>query len=58
MNLTSCGNCGIVLDKECLVFPDLEYNDYSLIEDIHVVWDGEDYVSSAACPVCVNRIPE
>ena len=58
MNLASCGNCGIVLDKECLVFPELEYVEGSLVYGIHVIWDGEEYVSSAACPVCVNRIPE
>jgi len=57
MNLTSCENCGVVLNKNDLVFPSVYYdNDTEIIDTEHAEWDGEDYVAILPCPVCGSNI--
>lgn len=58
MNLTACENCGVVLNKDILPFPELRYDHYDLVMDDFVVWTGTDFVSSCLCPVCKNKILE
>lgn len=56
MNLISCDNCGVVFDKDRLVFPS-PFDSSGVITDA-AEWNGEDYVSSCLCPVCNNSILE
>ncbi len=57
MNITSCDNCGVVLDKDKLDFPSDIYSKETgdLIEGV-AEWDGENYVPIAKCPVCQSNI--
>jgi hypothetical protein len=58
MNLTSCDNCGTVLDKDKLKFAkDLFGDDYDVNHDV-AMWDGEDYVAFVDCPVCGEHITQ
>lgn len=57
MNLISCDDCGVVLDKNKLVFPSMwKYEDDNEIDPMVAVWDRERYWSSARCPVCQAQI--
>ena len=52
MNLISCENCAVILDKEHLHFPHDLYGDDGSIDTEKAAWDGEDYVPKVECPVC------
>lgn len=45
MNLTSCERCGVVLDKDSLIFPDIYDHDSQEMIMENVEWDGDDYVA-------------
>lgn len=60
MDLTSCEECGVVLDKNNLPFPDEDEiwnEDYGYILD-KSVWCNtqERYLPATPCPVCKNLI--
>ena len=58
MNLTSCTKCGVMLDKDQLIFPDTHDHDSMELIRENVEWDsnsGED-VAILPCPVCENNI--
>lgn len=58
MNLISCNNCGVVLDKDNLNFPsDIYREDGSVILEL-AAWDGykEKFVPKLPCPVCKEEI--
>jgi hypothetical protein len=57
MNIISCENCGVVLDKNRLRFPDDIYRDGS-IDDQKAAWDGDNWVAKVICPVCGSDILE
>lgn len=49
MNLLSCRNCGVVLDKDCLgIDADLDEQ----IAEGRAVWNGVEYIPVVSCPVC------
>lgn len=57
MNLTSCDNCGVVLDKDKLPFPDDLWNDDGgSIDTDKAVWDGDTFVAFTQCPICQSEI--
>jgi len=60
MNLTSCDNCGVVLDKDKLKFPADIYDSDDCIDSTKAVYsDRHDaYVPYVACPVCVHPVLE
>lgn len=58
MNLISCTECGVVLNKDNLIFPDTHDHDSQEIIMENVEWDGDDYVSVVPCPVCGNNTRE
>ena len=58
MNLIACTSCGVVLDKNVLRFPSITRDDDYQIIPGKAIWNGEDYVAYAACPVCSNPILE
>jgi len=56
MKLTSCENCGVVLDADNAPFPtesDMEADDYGHRTSS---WNGEKYVSTMPCPACGEPI--
>jgi len=55
MKLISCSGCGVVLDMDKIVFPDVfdENGDYN---EGCSEWDGEKYVAIIHCPVCDHII--
>ena len=58
MNLISCVNCGVVLDRDMIAFPDIYgYNSQNIIMK-NVEWDNDrdDYVAVVPCPVCGRNI--
>lgn len=56
MNLASCDNCGVVLDKDKLGFPeDIRDYDYC-VDESKAVWDGDNWVAFTKCPVCEHQI--
>ncbi len=59
MNLTSCGGCGVVLDKDKLIFPDTYDDDGSVIDEASE-WSGRegDFIAVVPCPVCKTNIRE
>lgn len=63
MNLTSCDNCGVVLDKDKLPFPkDIEIEDEKyggyLIDETKAIWRKYEgtYIPAIPCPVCKELI--
>ncbi len=58
MNLTSCDNCAVVLDKDKLDFPtDINDGD-GVVDDEKAVWSGDDYVPYVPCPVCKEPVKQ
>lgn len=52
MNLISC-DCGVVLDKDKLPFPeDVWTADGSEVDLTKAAWDGDRYTAFVKCPVC------
>lgn len=60
MNLTSCENCGVVLDKDKLNFPfSIENDDGSMAIDRGVYNSRtSEYTAYVDCPVCKNPVME
>lgn len=58
MNLTSCRQCGIVINKNNVIFPDIYDHDTQEVIDGNSEWNGRDYVSVINCPVCGGAIAE
>lgn len=55
MNLTSCDNCGTVLDKDKLPWPtNIEDDDGNPNEN--TAWNGQLWVVFTPCPVCKTHI--
>lgn len=57
MNIISCDSCGVLMDKDKLVFPDFRDEDGAVIEGL-ADWNGDRWVSAVECPVCENYIRE
>ena len=55
MNLISCNECGVVLDKDRITKPNVFTPDIEYIQG-NSVWDGDKYVSVITCPVCKSKI--
>lgn len=58
MNLTSCDRCGVVIDLNKVIFPDVYDHDTQEVIDGNSEWDGRDYVSVISCPVCGANVRE
>jgi hypothetical protein len=62
MNLTSCGNCGVVLDKNKLSFPceDDLWNEDGSVNTEKAEWHDplEAFVAAVPCPVCRELVPD
>ena len=58
MNLISCRKCGVVLNKDNLIFPDTHDHDSQEVIMENVEWNREDYVAILPCPVCGRNIKE
>jgi hypothetical protein len=57
MNLTSCTNCGVVLDKNQLLFPeDFIYTEDEEYDDAKVIFYNKEYRVYLPCPVCAAPI--
>lgn len=56
MDLISCDNCGVVLDRKKLNFPTDLYNVDRDIDLDKAFWDGDNYVAKILCPVCKSAI--
>lgn len=54
MNLTSCDNCGIIMDKDKINFPNAYSDDGFALSTS--VWDGDEFVATVPCPVCGSQI--
>ena len=57
MNLISCNQCGTVLDKDKLHFPDISKED-GTIDTTVATWINDRFVSTVSCPVCNANIYE
>ena len=55
MNITSCDNCGVVLDLDKIAMPSLFDEETGSVTDT-AVWDGDKYVPTIPCPVCNTRM--
>ncbi len=57
MNLISCNNCGVILDKDKLKFPkNIVYENCDGVDLSKAIWDGNDYVPFVKCPACEGII--
>lgn len=56
MNLVSCNDCGIVLNKDKLSFPEDIHHEDGTIDTKLATWNGNDFVAFVLCPVCDARI--
>jgi len=56
MNLVSCDNCGVVLDKDKLNFPTNIYRIDGSVNDKLAEWDSDGFRAKVPCPVCENDI--
>ena len=58
MNLISCDQCGIVLDKSKIIFPSIYDHDTQEVIPENAEWDGDSYIAVIDCPVCGAKIRE
>lgn len=61
MNLISCNNCGVVLDKDKLIFPEDPYDEErGEYLDEFCEWSNKHdrFISITPCPICKSNIPE
>ena len=60
MNIVSCNNCGVVLDKRKLKFPEDIWTEAGCINPAAAVWDDveDDFVAFVPCPVCKEPVLE
>lgn len=57
MDLISCNNCGVILDKDKLKFPIDVWDKFMDCVDLNkAVWNGNEYVPFVKCPVCKGVI--
>ncbi len=56
MNLISCRKCGVVLNKDNLIFPDTHDHDSQEVIMENVEWYMDEYVAIIPCPVCKEPI--
>lgn len=54
MNIISCDNCGVLLDKSKIKIPEVGYDQEYSTSDFK--WDGEQWCPLVTCPVCENLI--
>lgn len=52
MNLTSCNNCGTVIDRDKLQVPDIDELMESDTSQFQAVWVNRTYVPVYKCPSC------
>lgn len=58
MNLIACKSCGVVLEKHCLNWSRTIYREDFSIDESKAIWNGEDWVPKAECPVCHADVPQ
>lgn len=67
MNIISCKGCGVMLDKDVLLFPediheeDIEENGEWFsggVDEGKAIWKDRDYHPAVECPVCKTLITE
>lgn len=59
MNLISCNNCGVVLDKDKLDFPSDEEIEFDRQNGKDTsVWSGDRYIKTMPCLVCKEPVQE
>lgn len=58
MDLISCKQCSVVLDRDQLIFPDIYDHDTNEVIEENAKWDGNDFIAFVLCPVCDNAIPK
>jgi hypothetical protein len=53
MNLDCCYTCGVVVNKDCIIWPDSAYesDDYTIDDDV-CVWHNDDFHFKVSCPAC------
>lgn len=56
MNLTSCDNCGVVLDLNKLDFPVDIYDDNGTVNEEFAEWAGYEFAPKTKCPICGESI--
>lgn len=57
MKLSSCKNCGVVIDLHVRTLPDEIHNENG-VDETKAIWccDADDYVPFVECPVCENPV--
>jgi len=60
MNLVSCDECGVVLDKDKLSFPLRFYDENNEVDSNKAEWDSgnREFVAVVKCPVCQSNVRE
>lgn len=60
MNLVSCDECGVVLDKDKLSFPMGFYDEDNEVDNNKAEWDSGErmFVAVIKCPVCGENVRE
>ena len=58
MDLTSCSQCGVVIDKDVLIFPATHDHDSGNVIAENAEWDeGEQrWLAKVDCPVCGGAV--
>lgn len=54
MNLISCSNCAVVLDRGCILEPGTRDEEGIALDSAW--WNGDEYVPTIECPVCKSKI--
>lgn len=56
MNLISCEECGVVIDKDRYVEPEI-FGEDGTVNMETAIWEGNDFIPVIKCPVCKNKVP-
>lgn len=58
MNLVSCSECGIVLNKDILIFDDAVLDEEESLFPETAIYDDGIFILTTECPLCKGRIRE
>ena len=60
MNLTSCDNCGVVVDRDKICFPYRIQNSDGSYDLDKCQWSElrQNYIPTVPCPICKTRIQQ
>lgn len=56
MKLISCSFCGVIIDTDRIIEPNIYNDDLSINEKANYIWQDDDFKPCIRCPACKGKI--